>query len=89
MYDFPTKNRRRAFRRYMKSRMKQKARRIGKYSWGHSDENMLKYDEHLADNLKNCSCWMCKNARALEGPTIHERRNEYSFRDQLTDAEAE
>lgn len=86
MNDFPTKNRRRAYRRYMKLKMRQRARKIGKYVWGHSDEETLKRDEHLADNLKNCSCWMCKNARKLEGPTISEKRSEHSFRDQLTDA---
>lgn len=89
MYDFPTKDRRRAQRRYMKLKMKRKARRIGKQSWGHSNEEDLRRDEHLADNLKNCSCSMCQNARALEGPTIHEKRIEHSFRDQLTDALAE
>lgn len=30
--------------------------------------------ERLADNLKACSCWMCRNRRALEGPTRRERR---------------
>jgi hypothetical protein len=86
MYDFPTKNRRRAYRRFMKVKMKQKARRIGKYNWGHFDEEDLKQDEHLADNLKKCSCTICQNARELEGPTLHEKRIEHSFRDQLTDA---
>lgn len=87
MQDFPTKNRRRAYRRYMKLRMKQRARNIGKFSWGHSDEELLKRDEHLADNLKNCSCWMCQNARKIEGPTVSEKRNEQSFHDQLSETD--
>lgn len=87
MHDFPTKNRRRAYRRFMKSRMKQRARNIGKFSWGHSDEESLRRDEHFADNLKNCSCWMCKNARKIEGPTVSEKRNEQSFHDQLSETD--
>jgi len=30
--------------------------------------------ERLADNLKACSCWMCRNRRELDGPTWRERR---------------
>lgn len=27
----------------------------------------------FADNMKKCSCWMCRNERALYGPTLRER----------------
>jgi len=86
MDDFPTKNRKRAWRRHMKMKMKRKARNIGKYIWKHSDEQCTK-DQYLADNLKKCSCEMCCNLRSIEGPTLSEKRNEQSFKDQLTETQ--
>jgi len=29
----------------------------------------------FADNMKKCSCWMCRNRRELEGPPIREWRH--------------
>lgn len=86
MDDFPTKNRRRAWRRHMKMKMRQKARKIGKYVWGHSEDQCRK-DEYLADNLKKCSCQLCCNLRKIEGMTLDEKRNEFSFREQLTETD--
>jgi len=94
MDDFPTKNRKRAKRRYMKQKMKSKARKIAKYVWGwgtryrdawYDEERVNHFACHAADNLKLCSCEMCCNPRRHGEKTMQERRMEESFREQLND----
>lgn len=61
----------RAERRHHKARMKAKARRVAKVSWGAQYEHdLVRYEERLkkaeryADHLKVCSCSMCCNRRS-------------------------
>lgn len=63
----------RARRRHDLLRMKSRAWRVAKYSWGRRDDWLHKA-EKLANHIKSCSCWMCGNARKWNGPTIQERR---------------
>jgi hypothetical protein len=86
MDDFPTKNRRRAWRRAMKKKVKNKMRKIAKYVWKHSEEECQR-DMWFADTRKKCDCWMCKNRRDLEGATISEKRNQQSFKEQFAETE--
>jgi hypothetical protein len=89
MDDFPIKNRKRAKRRYMKQKMKSKARKIAKYVWGWGRRSWFREDDiehfacHAADNLKLCSCEMCRNPRRNGEKTIQEKRMEESFKEQL------
>ena len=57
----------RARRRHDLFRMKAKARRV------RSGKPAL-LAEKEAEYLAACSCWMCRNRRAIEGPTLQERR---------------
>lgn len=86
MAEFPTKNRRRAWRRHMKFRMKKRAYNIAKYVWKFNEE-YSKHIEHLADHLKCCSCRECGKQRKNFGVTIAEKKHEESFRNQLSELE--
>lgn len=55
----------RAHRRHIRAKLVRRARRI--YPEASTPQK-------LADNLKLCSCWMCRNRRAAEGPTLLERK---------------
>jgi hypothetical protein len=91
--DFPTKNRKRAKRRFMKQKMKQKARKIAKYVFGWGTRYREWYDEQwidkwscqAADNLKACDCYSCSNPRKNKEKTIQEKKMDDSFREQLND----
>lgn len=94
--DFPTKNRNRAKRRYLKQKMKQKARKIAKYvfGWGtryrsewYSDDHIEHFACRAADNLKLCSCEGCRNPRRNKQKSLDEKRNEQSFHEQLSETE--
>lgn len=71
----------RAKRRHQRWRVVQRAlrlfRRWDTYTTEHDDRGLsVKRRPHdpelLADNLKACSCWMCRNKRQVEGPTRRE-----------------
>jgi len=57
----------RARRRRDLCRMKAKARRV-------RPGKPAPLAEKEAEYLAACSCWMCRNRRAIEGPTLQERR---------------
>lgn len=82
MDDFPTKNRRRAWRRAMKAKVKTKARNIAKYVW-HRDDEDAKLCEKLADHLAFCQKPCCNKPRSYEGDSLDEKRNAESFKEQL------
>jgi hypothetical protein len=89
MDDFPVKNRKRAKRRFLKQKMKQKAKHVAKYVFGwmgrRNEEDIEWFACRAADNLKNCSCSMCRNPRRNKEKTIQEKRIEESFMEQLND----
>lgn len=81
MEDFPTKDRSRARRRFLKQKMKQKAKRIAKV-FGWDIDRTVKDAEHLA----SCGCRMCKNPREVfHEKTIQEYKADEDFKDQLKD----
>lgn len=58
----------RAYRRAQRQRMMDKARRK-LMSWTPDQDDMAEVDRHHwlvsthADNMRKCSCWMCKSGR--------------------------
>ena len=54
---------RRALRRHHKERMKAKARHICTKIWREKNLSVIKRLTKNADNLKMCSCEMCRNPR--------------------------
>jgi hypothetical protein len=74
MNDFPTKNKKRAERRYRNQVQKQKAIRFAEQSsWFMNipEEAIIKNADHLA----SCSCWVCGNPRKhFNELTIQEKR---------------
>lgn len=80
MEDFPKKDRSRAKRRFLKQRMKRKARWISKYIWGKKDTNK---DAKIADHLAFCDCLCCQNPRkTYKEKTLQERKAEDDAKDQ-------
>lgn len=67
----------RAWRRAKRERAVKKAEKVLRNSWYHPtddrDELIRRNAKRYADNLKVCSCWMCRNLRQDEGPTKQER----------------
>ena len=59
-------------RRHHRDRMISRAKRIMR-SWGSSDW-VKQAACRWANNMKKCSCDMCRNPRWIEGPTIQEQR---------------
>ena len=57
----------RARRRHDLFRMKAKARRV-------RPGKPTPLAEKEAEYLAACSCWMCRNRRSIDGPTLQERR---------------
>ncbi len=82
--DFPTKDKKRAERRYQKERLAKRTRKIVE-SWfpGYKEKEPEKFEElvehktkRLTDNLKGCGCWMCRNPRKEFGEeTFQEKKN--------------
>jgi hypothetical protein len=72
MYDdFPEKNKKRARRRQLMEKTKQKARRIARQN--HWDEDAT---VRLAEHLKNCSCYICTENRKRSGKPFSDKRRE-------------
>jgi len=71
------KNYKRALRRYHRQRMLAKARKIAQTKLLCADpEDQERWALRNYDNLCDCSCWMCGNARKHWGPTIQELKND-------------
>lgn len=78
MDDFPTKNRKRAKRRFLKAKFKNRAKRVFKF-FGWPQENACK----LADNMAFCNCMMCQNPRKVfKEKTLQEKKADEDFEDQ-------
>lgn len=60
----------RALRRHHRVRLK----RTRRHYWGRDLSQEPVYLARCVDTPCPCSCWMCRNARQLEGETIQERR---------------
>lgn len=82
--DFNQKNMLRSKRRHAKSMKKRKAvevckNRLGPYYYDEYDRKM--FANKNADNLKNCSCWMCGNPRKyFKEETLQEKRLKENFK---------
>ena len=63
-------NRGLAFRRTMAHRARVKARKSRLLNWQHPDKEMMV--NKLADNLAQCSCFLCKSEKKLNIPTKQE-----------------
>ena len=59
-----------AYRRAMVQKAKAKARRSRMLNWQHPDKEMMV--NKLADNLAQCSCFLCKSEKKLNIPTKQE-----------------
>ena len=59
-----------AFRRAMAKKARAKARRSRLLNWQHPDKEMMV--SKLADNLAQCSCFLCKSEKKLNIPTKQE-----------------
>lgn len=82
----------RALRRYHKERMKAKARRIASVFWGYGFDTFLREDlirgvEQLADNIKACSCYMCRNQRHNYWLPLSERKTRQELLAELKEKE--
>lgn len=71
------------FRRSQYARIK--AKRVRHNYWGYGtwrdNEWNIRALGMCIDTPKVCSCYMCGNARKLEGDTLQERRSELDFLD--------
>jgi len=78
----------RAQRRHDNARMYQRAIQKIKF-WESDDEHVVWRARRIYNNMKNCSCWMCRNERRCtwlskrEQLTIQERKAEDSANDSL------
>lgn len=61
----------RAKRRHHRERIKRRRRQH--FCFNHMEPTPRQIGMRI-DTAKLCSCWMCGNARAIEGDTIQERR---------------
>lgn len=85
MADFPKKDRRRAKRRFLKQRMKKKARWLSKYVWSRGRWDNIDKDVKLADNLAFCDRWCCQNPRkTLKEKTLQEKKADLDMKDQVS-----
>ncbi len=90
MADFPKKDRRRAKRRFLKQRMKKKARWLSKYVWSRGRWSRPGWDNtdkdvKLADNLAFCDRWCCQNPRkTLKEKTLQEKKADLDMKDQVS-----
>ncbi len=62
-----------AQRRHDRDRMISRAKHMMS-AWGNSREWIDRAACRWADNMKKCSCWMCRNPRKTYGPTMQELR---------------
>jgi hypothetical protein len=87
--DLPVKNKIRAQRRHNRQRMIKKAEKLVNRDFYYSkdfynEDYLSKTARKMADNPTKCSCEMCSRTRKLIGETIQERKNEISFKEDLT-----
>lgn len=83
--------RNRSFRRHQRNRMQYHAYHVLAHSIYCDEPNINKIQDkapYYRDNLKICSCWMCRNPRRnvwnrRERLTRQERRNLDKFKDEL------
>jgi hypothetical protein len=61
----------RALKRHHSQRMKQRR----SHYWGNAAAGGARRIGIVATTPKPCSCWMCRNRRRDEGPTLQELRN--------------
>lgn len=62
-----------ASRRHHRHRMIARAKRMMR-SWSNDRTWADRAAGRWADNMKKCSCWMCRNLRETYGPTLQELR---------------
>lgn len=82
----------RAFRRRKHFLKVKKAYKVLK-SWGYEQEDIGKSARYIAENMKSCSCQMCRNQRHSmfysnwEKLTLQEKKNLLRFRQEIKDYE--
>lgn len=83
------KDNKRAIRRAQQQRINERAKRKTKEWWDqwntYTNDDLHEATCRLANNMKNCSCWMCGNPRKFyQGRaelTQQELRNEYNLKE--------
>ena len=77
--DFPTKNKKRAHRRYLNRKAQQHAIHVAKTKTTNMPDDyvdgFVERHRRNADNLKGCSCTICTENRKYHGPPIQELRH--------------
>lgn len=76
----------RAFRRHQARLAKRRAQHFLHVWWGLPAPEPAHVGIFASTHCKPCSCWMCGNQRAVEGPTRAELRAELTFKEELTAA---
>lgn len=76
--DFPIKDKKRAYRKARYKAAKTHARSVAKYVMNLKQDYLDYFVCRSANNLKRCSCWMCRNPRhsndGKDSLTIQEKR---------------